>query len=126
MPPGEPSRGCKNHRGYQSTSTIAKTRHLKVFRPESCSHTGDTGAFLFPSLTRLVFVFAQHNKPERPAYTKRQQQCRVTTGMALATCLSLKSMETESLQNGVADHFGVTPLISMISATNVTIALTLH
>ena len=47
----------------------------------------------------------------RPFYTKRQSQCCDTSVMMLAILFSLKTIE--SLQNGVATYFPVTPLFSM-------------
>ena len=56
-------------------------------------------------------------------YTMCQRQRCDNSAMRLAVLLSLKTME--SLQNGVATHFRVTPLVSMSSMASV-IAELLH
>ena len=47
----------------------------------------------------------------RPVYTKRQSQFGINAAMNFVTQFSLTTME--SLENGIATHFGVTPLWSM-------------
>ena len=46
-----------------------------------------------------------------PVYTKRHRQCCDSSAMMLVVLFSLKI--TQSLQNGIATHFQVTPLLSM-------------
>ena len=52
-----------------------------------------------------------NERTSRAIYTKRQRQCCDNWAMMLAILFSLKTIE--SLENGVATHFQVTPLISM-------------
>ena len=96
----------------EKSQQIAEKRR-KLEELSSAGSSSSTAAV--PTVTRTATLTVKTSKVRRISFrlgsVKRQRQSCNNCAMTLAISLSLKTMQ--SLQNGVATHFRVTPLYSV-------------